>query len=27
MSKDDIKRLKDAAFGPQTFWVTGGVRG
>ncbi|KAF5828946.1 membrane associated metalloprotease [Dunaliella salina] len=22
MSKEDIKRLKDAAFGPQTFWVT-----
>ncbi|GFH25319.1 uncharacterized protein HaLaN_23259 [Haematococcus lacustris] len=22
LSKEDIKRLKEAAFGPQTFWVT-----
>ena len=22
MSKDDIKRLKEAAFGPLTFWIT-----
>lgn len=22
MSKEDVKRLKDAAFGPNTFWVT-----
>lgn len=22
LSKDDLKKLKEAAFGPQTFWVT-----